>query len=525
VLPGGSDRTAWRARIRNNKGLCGFGVVVSPRQVLTCAHILVDPGTDPTDQAACPAETTFSVDLVGLPRTVRARAVAEAWVPPTPDNQGDVALLELDQAAPDYCVAAMRWLPASWPDDDLRAKAYGPSPYADVWINVTIVGWAGGGGEWVQLGQEKPGPGIAPGFSGTGVCVARGGRAYVVGVVVGVAMGRRDGPDPGVSWMVPMDMVVRHLPGLRDLVKALPREDPLVVLIRGLRAGRVRIRIVLAVTGDSDSPASAALSSGSAPRSGLADAQPSGADPVWVDASGRTAREVGAQFVDALGARADGALELSDHGSSVSRMRVIVADIDEASDPDAVMTQVITPLVRGRAQVVAGFRREVPPSAIALAVDALASRVDEVREAEQAAHERYWWVAARVAGVPTVPRHATELRVRLAEIRAATAGGQEVVTALTTTVLDAERAHHAIRHVMERLDEARDHLAHLRGRLEAYRAMAAQGGLVEDIDLSELYGAAREPLWGGRCDLAAADEAVARYIRAVHEKLRDRGVG
>jgi hypothetical protein len=45
--------------------------------------------------------------------------------------------------------------------------------------------------------------------------------------------------------------------------------------------------------------------------------------------------------------------------------------------------------------------------------------------------------------------------------------------------------------------------------------MAASRGLAEDLDLATLYGRVRTMLWTAPLDLAAAEDAVAEYERAV----------
>jgi hypothetical protein len=132
-------------------------------------------------------------------------------------------------------------------------------------------------------------------------------------------------------------------------------------------------------------------------------------------------------------------------------------------------------------------------------------------------------VRSRIVGVPEVPSRAGELRRRLAEMRAAAAAGQPVVNAVAAVAWDAESADRAVQDAMARLTEAYERRRELRGRLDGYRSMAAGAGLAEDIGLAELYQAARDPLWRGRCDPAVAAEAVARYAQAVHDKLDVRG--
>ncbi|MFJ5233931.1 hypothetical protein ACIQBJ_29020 [Kitasatospora sp. NPDC088391] len=57
--------------------------------------------------------------------------------------------------------------------------------------------------------------------------------------------------------------------------------------------------------------------------------------------------------------------------------------------------------------------------------------------------------------------------------------------------------------------------AELRGRLEAYKAMAARLGLAEDPEVVERFEKARWLLWSAPCDLRAAAEAVGRFQQAL----------
>ncbi len=62
--------------------------------------------------------------------------------------------------------------------------------------------------------------------------------------------------------------------------------------------------------------------------------------------------------------------------------------------------------------------------------------------------------------------------------------------------------------------------AELRGRLEAYKAMAARLGLAEDPEVVERFEKARWLLWSAPCDLRAAAEAVARFQQALRAPER-----
>ncbi|MFF2626501.1 hypothetical protein ACFVUN_12105 [Kitasatospora griseola] len=62
--------------------------------------------------------------------------------------------------------------------------------------------------------------------------------------------------------------------------------------------------------------------------------------------------------------------------------------------------------------------------------------------------------------------------------------------------------------------------AELRGRLEAYKAMAARLGLAEDPEVVERFEKARWLLWSAPCDLRAGAEAVARFQQALRAPER-----
>ncbi len=62
--------------------------------------------------------------------------------------------------------------------------------------------------------------------------------------------------------------------------------------------------------------------------------------------------------------------------------------------------------------------------------------------------------------------------------------------------------------------------AELRGRLEAYKAMAARLGLAEDPEVVERFEKARWLLWSAPCDLRAAAEAVGRFQHALRAAER-----
>ncbi|WP_405015379.1 hypothetical protein [Kitasatospora sp. NBC_01539] len=128
-------------------------------------------------------------------------------------------------------------------------------------------------------------------------------------------------------------------------------------------------------------------------------------------------------------------------------------------------------------------------------------------------------VLAKIASteVPAVPGPASALRERISLAVDLQHGGQwhrlgPVLDALEDAAAkELDRARQSLTEVAQPLAVR----AELRGRLEAYRAMAARLGITEDPEVVERFEKARWLLWSAPCDLRAAAEAVARFQHAV----------
>ncbi|MGF1429362.1 hypothetical protein [Kitasatospora sp. LaBMicrA B282] len=136
-------------------------------------------------------------------------------------------------------------------------------------------------------------------------------------------------------------------------------------------------------------------------------------------------------------------------------------------------------------------------------------------EARQARGE----VLAKIAAteVPAVPGPLAALRDgvhQAAELR------QNGLWHRLAPLLDAleEQASQELARARQSLTEVTAPLAvraELRGRLDAYKAMAARLGVAEDPEVIERYEKARWLLWSAPCDLRAAAAAVARFQQAL----------
>ncbi|MGW4892328.1 hypothetical protein ACWEQL_08680 [Kitasatospora sp. NPDC004240] len=128
-------------------------------------------------------------------------------------------------------------------------------------------------------------------------------------------------------------------------------------------------------------------------------------------------------------------------------------------------------------------------------------------------------VLAKIAAteVPAVPGPASALRERIVVALELRQSGQwhrlaPLVDALEDAAAkELSRARQSLTEVTQPLAVR----AELRGRLDAYKAMAARLGVAEDPEVLERYEKARWLLWSAPCDLRAAAGAVARFQQAL----------
>lgn len=205
----GAVPEGWRVRVRGADGrICGAGVLVDSWRLVTCAHVVAEALQ--ADPSGAPPSGTVAVDFPALTRVSRlAMVMTGGWVPVAADGRGDLAVLVLDEAAPDGLQPAS--LVHFGAPDGRTVRAYGhPAGQADgVWALTRPVGYGGPGGEWVQMdGLAVTGRRVERGFSGAGVLDEN--AVAVVGLIVAEDL---DAPNR-VAWMLPIEQVVRYLPPL-----------------------------------------------------------------------------------------------------------------------------------------------------------------------------------------------------------------------------------------------------------------------------------------------------------------------
>jgi hypothetical protein len=571
-----TGRDPWNARVHVHgtpDQVRGAGILLTDRLVLTCAHVVPRRGgsTDPEPVHVAMIGTSEWHEST-------ARVVPGGWVPPRRGSElrqglaGDIALLELDTAVPvDPLGSPYGPLRRLAPHRGRRVRVHGFPPKVLRGITVSAQ-LAGASGEWVQLDPVgDSGPRVTPGYSGAAVVDETTGT--VIGMMVEKMVDKDGKPETGVSWMLPIETIVGYLPQLADLVTGQPATDPALLHYRDTPADESQdaaIRELVdaivrqapngltIVLGDRDDVRSRVLGivatrADPALRAGVVDAgtAPSGTMPplasvdVALDATGQTVAQVLERITGRLGVLARTPADLV-HRIGTARRTVLVDSVDDAADSDALLTELLIPMSEAGSTVVIGARAEPavttrtstrkldltgghpPPGdgSIAARLVRLGELVTEAERVEQAAIDRHRVVAPRIVGAPQVVARADLLRMGVAKawqtlnkMGMAAAEADTNRDKMLATLDSWGRTAHWVREQAEVTERTLATLLarrdELRGRLDGYRAVAAQEGFAEDPDLADLFLTADQELTVAPCDLNAADRAVAGYLDAL----------
>ena len=235
VFPSPAAAESWRVRIiepDNPQGppggleparrvVCGAGVLLTDRHVLTCAHVIAralrcDPGGPRPDGAVL---VDFPVSLEIPP--LRARVAEDGWARKRQDEGGDVAILVLDGPLPGVFPPP---LARCGPPRRRRVRMFGhPAGLpGGLWVAGDLIGSGGQSPEWVQLDGRAAGQQIVPGYSGAGVLDEETGA--VIGCIVAVY---QPSERSGNAWMIPLETVAGYWPPLAGYLEdeASPRAD------------------------------------------------------------------------------------------------------------------------------------------------------------------------------------------------------------------------------------------------------------------------------------------------------------
>ncbi|MGH8906617.1 MAG: trypsin-like peptidase domain-containing protein [Egibacteraceae bacterium] len=179
-------------RVRDQAGrVVGAGFLVTPTEVVTCAHVVARALGLPEDDGVLTPRSRVRIDFPLLASAQSCEAEVVVWHPSQPDETGDVAGLRLVTDAPRDARPARLALAA---DQDVwghRFRAFGFPPGHDggVWASGQLLARQAAG--WIQMDDDRAsGFAVGPGFSGgpvwdtelqgvVGAAVAAEGRASV----------------------------------------------------------------------------------------------------------------------------------------------------------------------------------------------------------------------------------------------------------------------------------------------------------------------------------------------------------
>jgi WD40 repeat protein len=211
-----AERPPWLVRFPHTHGrsVAGAGVLVGPRHVVTCAHVLEKqlgrllpaPGLDLAARAeAVEVEFPFAGEPGAAGKRMRGTLVG--WVPIAADDSGDVALLELE--SPVDCAPAPLASPPAMSGHRFSVHGFPQGDPAARQATGVLRGASGPEGPWVQMDAERAtGWAIEVGFSGAPVFDHS--REAVVGIVV-----MRDKPHTRTGHMLPMSYLRTLWPEVR----------------------------------------------------------------------------------------------------------------------------------------------------------------------------------------------------------------------------------------------------------------------------------------------------------------------
>ncbi|WP_405534934.1 serine protease [Streptomyces sp. NBC_00075] len=541
----------WAVRIRRANGeIAGAGILLSPDQVLTCAHVL-ERGAEVT------------AEFVGAPGhvvpSVAAWVDGDAYVPETRDADGDpsgdVALLRLEHPRPEGDTTRLHRLSA--PNRAVRMYGFPYDHNGGIWFRATVVGGCGRDGQ-VQLSPTSRGELASPGCSGSGVVDTRTGE--VIGMVLS---GLQDRHGNLFSFMTPAETIVRHLPRIArwtsgrtavdDRLRST-RDDASEALLDGPFAQRLADwlrddgqQVKISLVRDTDAVRAATLrraitladrelrTSASVDR---ASHDPPGTVPsagghdLAVDAGGLTSAEIEERIAERTGLWQHPDAPLVDRIRAARvTLTLVVVGVDEAVDPLALLDLlemlraegsrlllvfrtagaahrraryqlVAEPAQRRRARLVARLEETTGPLATAMYGRMAVVQADDTRRAESDLISAHAALAdlTRAAGGAGEARRGPDLARYERFVDRATSG-------LVTTI-----------GALERLCARRDMLG---GRLQGYHVLHQQATRgEEDLAVDALYLRAHELLRARPCDVQALEDAVNAYVLSVERGYR-----
>lgn len=522
----------WRVRLWDANGsVCGAGVLLSENRLLTSAQAVAGAGE-------------VTAELVGLAHRPRitARVVSEELVLGGDGNLGDIALLELTEVVKARAGAILRRTALSW-DRPVYVCGFPAGREADVRLHATLIGLGGSTGEWLRIAATSPDTQLGrAGLRGAGVVDSE--THDVIGIVVG---GRPGAPDH-LAWMIPTETITNHIPRAAtwttggaavDEAFTMPVDphstdgnEPTRQLKEWVahRDTGDRLRIVvgahnevysIVASSSREQQSRSSLPGGQHPSSAL------GSVDLALDAAGKTSDALARRVLGRVGIPLTDETEPVDLMARAPSMTIVIDRVDQAVDPVAVLEEVASPLLGRGCRLVLGFREENSP-ALALArswepevnsferrLARLTAALEQLEDSERRIMKSRADVvqpgsvtddSAFLATFPRVLREiADEEGADGDRTQRLLRKGEREIARMS------RRAARSLAQLEQWVVERRD----FRGMLEAYRDMANENGLAEDLECSARYRAAHDLLWRSPTNLPAAIEAVRKYREAI----------
>jgi len=218
-----STSGTWHVRFLHpdTRAICGAGILLTDRHVLTCAHV-VGQALD-HDPGGPRPEGRVLVDFPATPEVSSrwARVAQDGWVRKRDDEGGDLAVLVLEGGQ--VRGAFPPRLARCGTPGRRNVKAFGhPQGFSGgVWAVAELIGAGGQSSEWVQLDGRPIGRPILPGYSGAGV-IDEDSDA-VIGCIVACFVAPERRPQSGIAWMIPLETVARYWPPLAGFLEEADR--------------------------------------------------------------------------------------------------------------------------------------------------------------------------------------------------------------------------------------------------------------------------------------------------------------
>ncbi|GAB2904973.1 hypothetical protein GCM10022245_45900 [Streptomyces mayteni] len=525
-------------------------MLLSTDTVLTCAHVVGAP-----DQPVL-------VDLVGEPgaEPVPASVDAEGWVPESGDQLsglgGDLALLRLERPQPPGRATTLRRLSPTW-DRPVRMYGFPAGLDQGIYLRGRLAGGIGGDGR-VQIFPEEAAEVVRPGFSGAGVTDQQTGQ--VIGIVVNAYLGQ----GLRLSFMIPTETVIRHLPWVRqrtegdsvvdrELVSTStePAEEPAFAawLAGWLSGGDTAPAVDAALVEPADRARNLTLrraltqadrelsTAGRAlviPGGNPGTVPPVGSLDLAVDVGRGTPTELAERICRRMGVEGAPDRPAVERLATVQvPLTIVVHGVDRARE-SARLDELLGLLAEQGSRLLLVFHaapaetRDTAVAALRLRhrIGRLARGLDATAELERRFRDRRRQVSTTDLDDATKALTAISfLRRSLPRLRREASAADRTAARLDAAhdeLDDYERQPKSAAALLDTALTGLDALIarrnELRGRLGAAQARARAARGEEDLELARLYAAAHDLLWRSPCDVAAAEAAALRYLVAVTDR-------